>query len=276
MGAWWSRRSKPRGRHVLVESGRGRSARGAVEAQVAEPPSPVDLAPHPTAVSAPRIAVAPHVAEPVALTPLAEAVDAHPPVPDADPSWDISAPVHDAAVPEEPVRAALDDDSFGALLTELASQPPRQAGALGPRLAMDVLPGGGDVRPLAPVPPAVAHVLSELDAGFLPYEPQPVPPDALLPEPVLPEAVPPVLTPAPAAAPPAAEWSYVLEQDAAPVTTVPAAWSAAVDPGTITVPDAARHHVELGFRDGSTTALDPDSEQALALAELSSLLTARN
>ena len=54
----------------------------------------------------------------------------------------------------------------------------------------------------------------------------------------------------------------------------PAAEQAASGPPAH-VPEQTRRHVELGFRDGTTTALDPDSEQAVALAELTALLTGR-
>jgi hypothetical protein len=36
------------------------------------------------------------------------------------------------------------------------------------------------------------------------------------------------------------------------------------------------HRVELGFRDGSTAALAPESAQAKALTEIASILTQRN
>ncbi|MCU1591082.1 MAG: hypothetical protein JWP11_2338 [Frankiales bacterium] len=50
---------------------------------------------------------------------------------------------------------------------------------------------------------------------------------------------------------------------------------AAVSQG-FAVPVQAGPRVELGFRDGTTASLDPDSEQALALAEVSQMLNARD
>ncbi len=47
-------------------------------------------------------------------------------------------------------------------------------------------------------------------------------------------------------------------------------------PSVVPVPAQAGPRVQLGFRDGTTASLDPDSEQALALAELSELLSARD
>ena len=47
------------------------------------------------------------------------------------------------------------------------------------------------------------------------------------------------------------------------------------DPGR-TSPRAPTPRIELGFRDGTTAALDPDCEQALALEELAILLNFRD
>ena len=50
----------------------------------------------------------------------------------------------------------------------------------------------------------------------------------------------------------------------------------AVVPPAETPPEAPRPRVELGFRDGSTTALAPDSAQARALTEIADVLTRRD
>lgn len=76
------------------------------------------------------------------------------------------------------------------------------------------------------------------------------------------------------------EWTTVVQPPAAPVRPAlppvqaqPAPAAAAAAP--VSVPEQTRRRVELGFRDGTSAALDPDSEQALALAELTALLTGR-
>jgi hypothetical protein len=57
------------------------------------------------------------------------------------------------------------------------------------------------------------------------------------------------------------------------VRTVPAAEPVAHAPAE---PPPTPARVELGFRDGSTAALAPDSEQAKALTDLATLLTHRD
>jgi hypothetical protein len=70
----------------------------------------------------------------------------------------------------------------------------------------------------------------------------------------------------------------VAPADAAEERSLPACGprSAAVAHAPVAVPVQARPRVELGFRDGTTASLDPDSEQAVALAELSQMLNARD
>jgi hypothetical protein len=47
-------------------------------------------------------------------------------------------------------------------------------------------------------------------------------------------------------------------------------------PAATPMPTAAGPRVELGFRDGSTAALAPGSEQARALTDIASMLTTRD
>ena len=135
-----------------------------------------------------------------------------------------------------PGRARL-----GAAVTGLPSSAPTASPLLPPPTPAEA------VRPApAPLPAPDAPLLSA------PAVPPPPAAPAYGVAPVPPPAVPtPVLT---APLPPAA---------AAPGPTAPAP----VPPARV------GPHVELGFRDGSHTALDPDSEQALALAELAAVLT---
>jgi len=65
------------------------------------------------------------------------------------------------------------------------------------------------------------------------------------------------------------------EPAAAPAVVVPAVVGAAVE-GAPEVPAQAQPRVELGFRDGSTAALAPDSAQARALTEIAQVLTRRD
>ena len=60
-----------------------------------------------------------------------------------------------------------------------------------------------------------------------------------------------------------------------PAVVVPAVVGAAVE-GAPEVPAQAQPRVELGFRDGSTAALAPDSAQARALTEIAQVLTRRD
>jgi len=113
------------------------------------------------------------------------------------------------------------------------------------------LPSSGRARlgaavtdlPSAPasLPPLAAPVAPPQAAAPLPHTPAPVEPAPVEPAPVEPPPVQPV-----------------------PVPQVPAQAG----------PERVGPHVELGFRDGSHAALDPESEQALALAELAAALTA--
>ena len=101
-----------------------------------------------------------------------------------------------------------------------------------------------------------------LNAATLPVAVAPVVDAACAPPPAPPAA--PAPAPAPAQAPPSA-----VPTQTAPVVVPP---SPPAEPAHA-APERVGPHVELGFRDGSHAALDPDCEQALALAELAAVLT---
>ena len=141
--------------------------------------------------------------------------------------------------------------------------------------------------PVLPPVPVLSPVAAPAPAPAVLMSPAPVPPPTAAP--VVHGPVPaPVVRPVPPAPEVVAAPARVAPATPAPASAVPAARTdAAVPPAAVvaaavsyvpvsTVPQQAGHRVELGFRDGSTAALDPDSEQALALAELSQLLTGRD
>jgi hypothetical protein len=124
-------------------------------------------------------------------------------------------------------------------------------------------------RPLLPsdLPTAVAGPVASPHEEPEPTAALPMPPaaEAFLgtPNPLVPGAVPVVDAP-----PTAVVEVRVAEVPAPPATVVPEPAPTGVVP--------AGPRVELGFRDGSRTSLDPASEQARALDELASVLTRRD
>lgn len=136
-------------------------------------------------------------------------------------------------------------------------------------------PAGEPVSPAASEPPP-----AQLPAP--PAEPAPLPPVQLAPPPlhvpppapvvaalpVAPAPLPPAVVHVPPAA--AAEASARSSLEAALAELLPQQESAAVH----MPPTAPR--IQLGFRDGTSASLDPDSEQALALELLAQSLTRRD
>lgn len=261
--AWWSRRSKARGRHAL-----GRAVPSRPDGPATIPAPPVSPS---SSVSAPPPASSP--------VPPPEQGQRLPPLepPIAAPGAGQQDPRPAAATPEPArplgVRLALDvlpldlDATPYAPTTPSAATPPdvlhgwdvppvdlqlETSAAPGPAPAwapLEAVTLTGATSVPADVAAEVALLLATGEAWDQPDTPAPAAPAVLPRTPAAPAFVP----PAPAAL------------TRAPVAPVPSA----------AVPAQVRRHVELVFRDGSSAALDPDGEQALALAELSALLTGR-
>ena len=103
-----------------------------------------------------------------------------------------------------------------------------------------------------PVPPQAPQAAAQA---------APAPVAAPLPVPPAPQAA-----AAPVPAPPVAEAAPAPPVAPAPVVEAPAP----------VVPESPEPRVELGFRDGSTAALAPGSDQARALTEIASVLTRKD
>ena len=222
--------------------------------RVPDAPTPPARSTGPGAVSVP-VTSEPHGPAPLQLAP-AVRLSARP-APDVLPGRDLP--------PAAPAAASPSDLDPG---TAAAGEP-----------FGDLLPSQPGLEPELDVATSIALLLATGQA----WEPDPLPAAPAVAEPaVAAPAASGQVPPAPAVLPEEPPWGPPVE--AAPVT-VPAAatwapaaqpeWQPAPQPVPL-VPEQVRRRVELGFRDGSSTALDPDSEQALALAELSQLLTGRN
>ena len=159
---------------------------------------------------------------------------------------------------------ATDLEDFHALHTPV-SEPPELSAPPAPVASAQTAPA-----PVADVPSAPAP-LPPVQVAAPPTYVQPSP-AAVQAVPVAPAPLPPVVqVPAPVAPPASQEPSARASLEAALADLLPPQESTA---DAYAPPSAPR--VQLGFRDGSSASLDPDSEQALALELLAQSLTRRD
>lgn len=155
--------------------------------------------------------------------------------------------------------------ALGAAVTSIPSGPPV---GLAPVPAM---------RPAAPagepdVMTSIAQLIATGEAWNEPGE-RPVRPAVAVAPPPPPAPAPPPPPPTPPAAPAAQQ---ALEDALATLTGAGAASATPEPPSTQAVPQVAQPRVQLGFRDGTSTTLDPSSTQSQALEQLAQSLTRRD
>lgn len=287
---------------ALIASGEAWDEPGAAASVTGGPPLPeaaslqVDAGPQPE-VPAPAFSPAPLAVAAVELGPARPAAAAPSALPHAvEPSLplvaqpDVALPVtpsvEAAALPIPVIAIPTSATPTTATPADVATSQPARAALLRLETALAF---GADLLPTPPAStPDPVRLPSVQLLPTLPELPQPpvvtasapVPAPVVHHRPAVPPASPTVehLTPAPVPAPTAAPTALSDLADAVASERPPVHVPHQAAPSTVPAPDpvAVSGRVSLGFRDGSTTQLDPDSEQAAALEELALLLSLRD
>lgn len=178
----------------------------------------------------------------------------------------VAAPRAAAVQPPAPPPVVEAEPSVLVSISELIASGEAWAGDLADFHALHTPaaePVPAALVPSAPVP------LPPVEVAAPTYEPPPAP--VFVAVPVAPAPLPPVVPAAPVVSLPSAEEPSARSSlQAALADLLPQHEPAA------SYPPPAAPRVQLGFRDGTSASLDPDSEQALALELLAQSLTRRD
>lgn len=178
----------------------------------------------------------------------------------------VAAPLAAAMQPQAPPPVVEAESSMMASISELIASGEAWASDLEDFHALHT--PAAEPAPAAPVP-TVPAPLPPVEVAAPAYDPPPAPVFEAVP--VAPAPLPPVVP-----APPVVTLPSVEEPSARASLQAALADLLPQQEAVDTYPSPAAPRVQLGFRDGTSASLDPDSEQALALELLAQSLTRRD